>query len=61
MSWKLINQGGFGYIAFGNDSQSEQKYIIKFNESDFTNQGLKMKKPYKKSGDNQLIEVLPGE
>lgn len=32
MSWKLLNQGGYGYIAFGNDKDSREKFVITFNE-----------------------------
>lgn len=32
MSWKLFNQGGYGYVAFGNDKDSHDKFVITFNE-----------------------------
>jgi hypothetical protein len=28
MSWKLVNQGGFAFIAFGNDISSKQKFVV---------------------------------
>ena len=30
-SWKLFNQGGYGYLAFGNDKGSKDKFVITFN------------------------------
>jgi len=32
MSWKLFNQGGYGYVAFGNDKDSHNKFVVTFNE-----------------------------
>jgi hypothetical protein len=31
-SWKLLNQGGYGYFAFGNDKDSKEKFVITLNE-----------------------------
>jgi hypothetical protein len=31
-SWKLIGQGGYAYIAFGNSSESKSKFVIAFKE-----------------------------
>jgi hypothetical protein len=31
-SWKLIAQGGYAYIAFGNSSESKSKFVISFKE-----------------------------
>lgn len=31
-SWKLVTQGGYAYIAFGNAASSKSKFIVKFNE-----------------------------
>jgi hypothetical protein len=35
MSWKLFNQGGYGFVAFGNDKDSNEKFVISFNEEYF--------------------------
>jgi hypothetical protein len=31
-SWKLIAHGGYAFIAFGNQSESDSKFVIKFSE-----------------------------
>ena len=31
-SWKLFNQGGYGYFAFGNDKESKEKFVVTLNE-----------------------------
>ncbi len=31
-SWKLVTQGGYAYIAFGNRSESQSKFVITFKE-----------------------------
>lgn len=31
-AWKLISQGGYGYISFGNASESQFKFVIKIEE-----------------------------
>jgi hypothetical protein len=33
LSWKLLfKEGGYAYIAFGNEKGSKQKFVITFNE-----------------------------
>ena len=62
ISWKLLfQQGGYAYIAMGNSSQSTKKFIINFDESEFTKMGFKLKKTYKRKGEGQIVEVNPGE
>ena len=36
ISWKLLyQQGGYAYVALGNDHQSNKKFVINFNERYF--------------------------
>ena len=31
-AWKLILQGGYAYVAFGNSAASKKKFVIRLSE-----------------------------
>ena len=60
-AWKLILQGGYAYIAFGNSASSKRKFVIKFSEEYiyvyfrlFLQYNFSLKKPYKYKGNQHV-------
>ena len=61
ISYRLFyKQGGFAFIAIGNSQESTKKFLITFDEKDFTKMNFKLKKPFKNHENIQMLEVKPG-
>lgn len=61
LSSKLFfHQGGYAYIAFGNEHNSNKKFVIDLSEEEFSRMNFKLKGEFKNVG-NQKVEILPGE
>ena len=56
----LMNQGGYGYLAFHLDEASKRKIGVELNEKEFTDRRLVLKKPYKGQGNIKTM-VEPGK
>lgn len=56
----LMNNGGYGYLAFHLDENSKRKIGVEINEKDYTDRRLVLKRPYKGQGNIKTM-VEPGK
>lgn len=56
----LMNNGGYGYLAFHLDENSKRKVGVEINEKEYTDRRLILKKPYKGQGTIKTM-VEPGK